>query len=99
MDTNIARAVQIALLGEVPPTLRFLYVSYTEKVLRFEAVFTDDASDEHLECASVACTEILASVAIDTELIEIIERDNLRAWKIGNGDNLMYLRYGELDRD
>ena len=58
---DLARVVQIALLGEVPPTLRFLYASLNGNQLNFHAVFADDASDEHLESASCVLTEVLAA--------------------------------------
>ena len=96
IDTNIARVVQVAMLGEVPPTLRFLYVSLVRTQLNFHAVFTHDATEEHLESASCICTEVLASCLHNTKLNETIDRDSKCPWKIGNGENLMYLRYGEL---
>ena len=96
MDTDIARVVQVAMLGEVPPTLRFLYVSLVANELNFHAVFTENATEEHLESASCVCTEVLASCPGDTELKETIEKDSNRPWRIGKGENLMYLRYGEL---
>ena len=93
---DIARRVQIAMLGEVPHTLRFLYVSLTDNILNFHAVFTDDATDDHLESASCVLTEIIASCPHNVALNEMIERDSNKPWKIGDSDNLMYLRYGEL---
>lgn len=96
VSMDIARRVQIAMLGEVPHTLRFLYVSLIDKKLSFHAVFTDDATNDHLESASCVLAEIIASCPHNVVLNEIIERDSRKPWKIGGGDNLMYLRYGEL---
>jgi hypothetical protein len=93
---DIARTVQVAMLGEVPSTLRFLYVSLSENQLNFHAVFTDDATEEHLESARCVLTEVLASCSMGTTLNESIEKDGSRPWKINGGENLMYLRYGEL---
>lgn len=84
------------MLGEVSHTLRFLYVSLIDNKLSFHAVFTDDATDDHFESASCVLTEIIASCPRNVVLNEIIERDSKKPWKIGGGDNLMYLRYGEL---
>ncbi len=95
MDIN--RTVQIALLGQVPPSLRFLYASHEDNVLRFHAVFDESATEDHLESARCVCTEILASCIGDIKLEEIVEIDDKKHWKINDGKNLMYLRYGELD--
>jgi len=93
---DIAKIVQIALLGEVPPTLRFLYVYVQDSTLSFHAVFTDDAPERHIECASVVLTEILASCPANIKLNEMIIRDSAISWKLNGGQNLLYLRYGEL---
>lgn len=93
---DIARTVQVAMLGEVPPTLRFLYVSLSNNQLSFHAVFSNDATDDHIESASCVLTEVLAACPVNTVLDETIEKDSKRPWKIGGGENLMYLRYGEL---
>jgi hypothetical protein len=93
---NIARTVQVAMLGEAPSTLRFLYVSMAGSQLNFHAVFTDDATDDHLESASCVLTEVLASCPLNTTLNESIEKNSSQPWKIDGGENLMYLRYGEL---
>lgn len=96
MKHDIARRVQLAMLGEVPHTLRFLYVSLATHHLNFHAVFTDDATDDHLESASRILTEIYADCPANIRINERIERDSAAPWKIGNGQDLMYLRYGEL---
>jgi hypothetical protein len=96
MARDIARTVQIAMLGEVPSTLRFLYVSLSDDRLNFFATFDDEATDEHLEAARRISTEVLASCPGGTVLNERIEQDSHRPWKIGTGENLMYLRFGEL---
>lgn len=93
---NIPHIVQKAMLGEVPATLRFLYVHLSSNTLYYRAVFTDDATDEHLECASVVLTEILASCPASTQLEESIERNSSMHWKVGSGENLLFLRHGEL---
>jgi hypothetical protein len=93
---NIARVVQVALLSEVPPTLRFLYASLNGNKLHYHAVFTSDATDGDLECASVVLTEVIAACPANIELDEKIERNSDLPWKIGNGENLLYLRHGEL---
>ncbi len=94
---NIERTVQVALLGEVPSTLRFLYVSLNDKRLSFHAVFSDDAIEDHLESASCVLTEVVAACPMGIEVCESIEIDGDRPWKINGGENLMYLRYGELE--
>jgi hypothetical protein len=97
MNKNeLALSVQRALLGEVPPTLRFLYARIENEVLYYHAVFTDDATNEHLECASVALTEILADLSPNIQLKENIERNGLAPWCVGSGENLLFLRHGEL---
>lgn len=93
---DIAKIVQVAMLGEVPPTLRFLYVSLKEKQLTFHAVFTDEATERHLESARCVSTEVLAACPGDTVLKESVEVNSHCPWRIGNGENLMYLRLGEL---
>ncbi|MDD1795402.1 hypothetical protein LRP50_19915 [Enterovibrio sp. ZSDZ42] len=85
------------MLGEVPPTLRYVYASLESGMLSFHAVFTDDATDDHLESASCVLTEVLADCPATTQLCEKIERNSAAPWKIGTGENLLYLRYGELD--
>jgi hypothetical protein len=93
---DIARRVQIAMLGEVPPTLRFVYVSYIEGKLNFHAVLTDDATEDHLESVSGVLSEVGAGCPLNTVFNESIVKDSKVPWKIDNGENLMYLRYGEL---
>ena len=94
MDLN--RVVQIAMLGEVPPSLRFLYVYLQDCVLIFHAVFDSTATDDHLESARCVCTEVLADCPWDTKLNEQIIVSDSIPWKRGNGEHLMFLRYGEL---
>jgi len=93
---DLAKSIQRALLGEVPPTLRFLYAKLEDNTLHYHAVFTDDATDNHLECASVALTEVLADCDASIQLNEKIERNSSMPWKQGTGENLYFLRYGEL---
>lgn len=93
---DLGKSIQKALLGEVPPTLRFIYARIEEGVLHFHAVFTDDATDDHLECASVALTEVLADCEPTIQLKEKIERNSSLPWRQGTGENLYFLRYGEL---
>lgn len=92
---DIARIVQVAMLGEVPPTWRFLYVWLEDNKLYFHATFTQDAPDEHLACANEVLTEVLAAAPMPIILTDIIERDSERSWRVGTGEHLMYLRYGE----
>ncbi|ACA88101.1 hypothetical protein [Shewanella woodyi] len=93
---NIPQSVQKALLGEVPATLRFLYAHISSGTLHYRAVFTDDATDEHLECASVVLTELLADCPSNIQLEESIERNSSIHWRIGSGEHLLFLRHGEL---
>jgi hypothetical protein len=94
---DIGKSVQRALIGEVPATLRFVYAHVRDNTLYFRAVFTDDATEDHLECARAACTEVLADCAWGTRLEEVVERDGTVPWKVQGGENLWVLRYGELD--
>ena len=94
---DISKTVQVALLGEVPATLRFLYVSHEGNDLYFHAVFTDDATEDHIESANCVLTEVSAACPLNTKITDKIEKNSLLPWKINNGENLMYLRYGELD--
>ena len=94
---DLARSVQIALLGEVPSTLRFLYVYLKDGVLYFHAVFTSEATDEHLESANCVLTELSAAWVSNDNVNYKIERNDSIPWKINGGENLMYLRYGELE--
>ncbi|WP_068993915.1 hypothetical protein [Kangiella sediminilitoris] len=95
-NVNIPQIIQKAMLGEVPATLRFLYAYMSSDTLHFRAVFTDDAPDDHLECASVVLAEVLACFSSEIKLHESIERDSYAHWKVGSGENLLFLRYGEL---
>lgn len=92
---DIAKSVQRALLGEVPSTLRFVYAHIGGSTLYFHAVFTDDATEEHLECASVALTAVIADCSADIQLQEKIERNSNLSWRIGTGEHLLFLRHGE----
>ena len=96
MNQNLALSIQRALIGEVPSTLRFLYARIENNTLYYHAVFTDDATDEHLECASVALTEVIADCDASIQLDEVIERNGKLPWRQGTGENLYYLRHGEL---
>jgi hypothetical protein len=93
-QADVAAAAQKALLGEVPPSLRFVVVSLDQDVLHFRAVFDHSTTDEHLECARVACTEILAACPGNTKLDESIEVDDGAKWP--KSISLVYLRHGEL---
>lgn len=95
--TDLALSVQRAFIGEVPPTLRFLYAHIDNGTLYYRAVFTDDASDDHLECASVVLAEVMADLPESIQLEERIERNSSIPWKIGAGENLLFLRYEELE--
>ncbi len=97
MYQEIERVVQVALLGEVPLTLRFLYVNPDSENICFHAVFASDATDEHMECAEVVCTEMDAKYALNNKWRVIIERNDHLPWKKGNDEFLMYFRWGELD--
>jgi hypothetical protein len=92
---DLSKVVQIAMLGEVPPTLRFLYVDIEDRTLFFQAVFSVEASDEHLECASVIATEVIAACPSDTKLEEVIERNSQKPWRLER-KSPKFLRYGEL---
>lgn len=92
----LERTVQVALLGEVPPTLRFLYVGPDNEDLSFHAVFSSDATDEHLESAEIVFTEISASCPYEIKGPVIIEKNDNIPWKKDGGEHLMYLRWGEL---
>ena len=96
MNQFLALSIQRALIGEVPPTLRFLYARIEGTTLHYHAVFTDDATDEHLECASVVLTEIIADCDTNIHLDEKIERNSTAPWRQGAGENLYFLRHGEL---
>jgi len=96
MEHDIARRVQIAMIGEVPSTLRFLYVSYIKNALNFHAVFSNEATEDHLYSAKCVLDEVSSSCPLNCAVNEIIEIDNDCPWKIGTGEYLMYLRYGEL---
>jgi hypothetical protein len=96
MSIDIPRSVQRALLGEVPATLRFVYAYFDGNVLHYHAVFTDDATDEEVECAHVALAEVISDCPPGIRVQERIERNSLLHWRIGTGENLLFLRYGEL---
>jgi hypothetical protein len=92
---DIARRVQIALLGEIPPTLRFVYAWMEADTLHLQACFTDGATEDDLECARVAFTEVISGYPVGTEVVEEIRRDSRRNWKRFEGMHLMFLRHGE----
>lgn len=91
---SVALAAQRALIGEVPASLRFVEVRLDQKILWFRAVFDSSATDDHLECASAACAEIIAACPPDTELEESIEVDSAAPWP--RSEYLVFLRHGEL---
>jgi hypothetical protein len=91
---SVALAAQIALLGEVPASLRFVEVKLDQGTLWFRAVFDSSATDDHLECASVVCAEIIAACPSDTVLEESIEIDSAVPWP--RSEYLVFLRHGEL---
>ncbi len=93
---EISRRVQIAFLGEVPSTLRFVYARVDGDTIHLDAVFTDEAAEDHLECARVAFTEVIAGYSIGTKVVERIERNSHITWRRHEGHHLMYLRHGEL---
>ena len=93
---DINRIVQNALLGQVPPTLRYVHAYIENNVLFFNACLTDDATEEHLVAVSLVVAEIVADLDSSIQLVESIEINSTAPWKIGNGSNLMFLRYGEL---
>ncbi|MEQ4619347.1 MAG: hypothetical protein ABN482_15085 [Corticimicrobacter sp.] len=96
MSIHLSRVVQLAMLGEVPHTLRFLYVSLIGQQLNFHAVFTDDASEDHIESAHRVLTEVMTNCPAHLSVHENIECNSAQPWKIDSGEHLMYLRYGEL---
>ena len=93
MDIN--RSVQRALLGQVPPTLRFIYASINDNSLFFRAVFTDKAPQEHIDAISEALSEVISDCDSSIKVIESFERNSNTPWKENHGSNLLYLRYGE----
>lgn len=96
-QSELALFVQKALLGEVPSTLRFVYAHIENGTLYYRAVFTDDATEDHLECASVVLTEISAGLPSNIQLEESIECNSSTPWRVGTGAHLLFLRYGELE--
>jgi hypothetical protein len=88
-----------AALGEIPPSLRFIYAHKDTYSYKFTACFTDSAPDDHLEAASCISTEIIASFSdLDTiKIEEEIYRSSSDAWRKDGAGQLMYLRYGEYD--
>jgi hypothetical protein len=58
-------ASQIALLGQVPATLRSVSLAIKEKTLTFRAILESGASEEDKESLSCAASEILASLVSD----------------------------------
>lgn len=96
MNLELARTIQVALLGEVPPTLRFVHAWISDYTLNFHAVLADDATEDHIEALRCVSTEVMASQPSNIKLIEKIEIDSSMPWRFGNENNLMYLRWGEL---
>ncbi len=99
MASDLFNVFQIASLGEMPPSLRFIYAKLTSNVYRFRACYADDASEDEMECASSISTEIIGSIGniVEIEIQEIIKKSSGRPWKVNKGKGLMYLRYGELE--
>lgn len=94
-NNTLVLSVQRALLGAVPPTLRFIYAHIESQTLFFHAVFTDDAPEDHLECVNMALTEVIATLPPAIQLCELIERNSSAPWRMGNAEGLLFLRYGE----
>ena len=97
MKLDIRIIAQTALLGEVPSTLRFVYVQENESSACIHAVFDKSATEEEIECASRFCTEINASYPIEFPVEEKIEINESLPWKKENGEGLVFLRYGEME--
>jgi len=99
MQNDLSRTFQIASLGEIPSSLRFIYASLKNDVYRFHACFSDEATDDEMECASRISAEIIASFdrVAEIHMEEKIERRSELPWKIEDGRDLLYLRYGELE--
>ena len=73
-------AAQIALLGEVPPSLRSVSLLIGERTLHFRAIFQTGAGDDDLESLRCVATEVLASLnssfTVEEELICTDEKLN-----------------------
>ena len=63
---------QIALLGEVPASLRSVSIAAAPKAVSFRAILTTDASEGDREALSCAATEFIAQFDSDTSLNEQI---------------------------
>lgn len=87
---------QTALLGEVPASLRFFRVWLQGNALVAKAVFDETATSEHIDCAHVAITEILAGLPSQTTLSETVVVDSQADWHDGPDGSLVYLRHGEM---
>lgn len=100
MKQDIRIAAQKAMLGEVPSSLRFVYASETaEGAVRVTAVLDSSATEDHLDCVHCFCAEIIAGYPFSTPYEEYIEISDARPWKIGDGSDLVFLRYGETNKD
>ena len=92
---ELSLSVQRALLGQVPPSLRFIRASISSETLRFVAVLDEQATESHIDALSCAVAEVVSdfpSIALD----ESIEINPEASWKHPEDCELMYLRYGEL---
>ncbi|WP_133406884.1 hypothetical protein [Parashewanella tropica] len=93
---DIHRIVQIALLGQVPPTLRCVYSNLTDNVFEFNALFIENTPQEHVAAIDEALTEISSHFSSSVKVVHSFQFSNTAPWKIGDGSNLVYLRFGEL---
>ena len=73
-ENQLRIAAQIALLGEVPATLRSVSITTQEKTLIFRAILQDGASEDDRESLTCVATEILASLPSDL----MVEEDIIR---------------------
>lgn len=102
MNQEIRLAFQNASLGEIPASLRFVYANYDKHLhaYHFHACYTNEATDDDLECARNISTEMLShySDILNMKITEDVIKDSEKPWKIDGGFHLLYLRHGELDQ-
>ena len=93
---SLRLSAQTALLGEVPPSMRFFQLWLENGALSVRVIFDATATAEHLECATSVIAEVLAGLPPEVSLDERVTIDERVDWRDGPNGSLVYLRHGEL---
>ena len=66
--------MQRALLGEIPPKLRMVSVSWTDTSIHFDCFFDGEVSDDDAESMSLVETELMAKYPETHKITHAVHR-------------------------